>query len=39
MKIAPLMNTIAGIAVEVMYAASIILTAFITCLILTSIKI
>jgi hypothetical protein len=39
MKVAPLMNIIAGIAVEVAYAATIAFSAFITCLILTSIKI
>jgi hypothetical protein len=39
MKITPLMNIIAGIAVEVVYAATIILSALITCLIVTSIKI
>ncbi len=39
MKVTPLMNIIAGIAVEIVYAAAIAFSALITCLIVTSIKI
>jgi len=38
MKIKPFINSVLGISVELLYALSIILAAFVTCLIVLAIK-